>query len=330
MKELRFRYAILLVWLVALYHAGSLLEPMGMATIIGPLAALIALLLLIVPQLHRMSLARLLVLSAGVLVLAKAWLKYPLSGSGFSATVTETCALAVALFLARRIGQSLDDFRAGIGRAMLSHVNERSLPFFSGQAEMYRELRRARLHRRPLSLMVVSPRRQSIRVSFDRFLKKAAEDLARDYVTARIAEFLSIETKDCDVLTRRDDRFLLLLPETDREQACQAARRLEKAAQEKLGVDLDFGCAVFPDEEITFVGLLERAEANVRNGAEGARAEARPDRRTVGPEPIPDRPRRERPPMPLVPSIVPDSPTPGANGTPSRPRATTGNGTSQP
>jgi len=330
MKQLRFRYATLLIWLAALHYAGSLLGPTGTAKIIGPLAVLIALLLLTVPQLHRMSSARLLMLSAAVLVVAKAWLKHPLGGSGFPATVTEIGALAIAALLARRIGQGLDEFRATVGRVMLGRVNQRSLPFFDGQAAMYRELRRARHHHRSLSLMVVSPKHQSIRAALDRFLREAAEDLARDYATARLAEFLSAETKDGDVLTRRDDDFLLLLPEADREQATQAARRLEKAAKEKLGVDLDFGCAVFPEEEITFVGLLEHAKANVGSGAEDPRADVNPDRRTVGPEPIPDRPRRERPPVPVVPSILPAPPTPGANGTPPRPRATAGHDTSPP
>jgi len=330
MRELRFRYAILLIWLLVLYYSGSLIESTGMTAMIGPLAAATALLLMIVPQLHRMSLGRLLLLSAGVLLLTKVWLKDPLGGSAFSSTVTQMCVLAVTVVLAHRLGRSLDEFRASVGRAMLARINDRSLSFFSGQAEMYRELRRARLHHRPLSLMVVSPRQQSVRVSFDRFLKEAARDFAREYATARIAEFLSTETKDCDVVARRDDHFLVLLPETDREKARQAARRLERSAREKLGVGLDFGCAVFPDDEITFVGLLERAEADAGGGERDARADVRPERRSVGPEPAPDRPCGDRPPMPQAPGAAPDSRTAGGNGAASRPRAASGNGTSQP
>ena len=84
---------------------------------------------------------------------------------------------------------------------------------------------------------------------------------------ARMAEVLSEEMKDCSIITRRNGHFITLLPETDRGEAHELMDTLKMAAKEKLGVDLRMGLSCFPDDEITFVHLLERAEDDMNGTA---------------------------------------------------------------
>lgn len=92
------------------------------------------------------------------------------------------------------------------------------------------------------------------------------------YVRLRIADLLAAELHDHDIITCRDRHFVAILPECDRERAGEIVDKIEQAAKEKTGLDLDIGLSVFP-EEITFGQLLERAELAVSppasNGSNG-------------------------------------------------------------
>ena len=82
----------------------------------------------------------------------------------------------------------------------------------------------------------------------------------------RIAELLSKEMKASDIITRRNGHFVTVLPETSRQGAARLIEKLTRSARENLGLKLTVGLSVFPEEEITFVKLLERAEANMADG----------------------------------------------------------------
>jgi len=53
---------------------------------------------------------------------------------------------------------------------------------------------------------------------------------------------------------------VLLLTETDRERARHVAERVTARMREQLGLEVRFGVAAFPAEEVTLSGLLDRAE----------------------------------------------------------------------
>jgi hypothetical protein len=150
---------------------------------------------------------------------------------------------------------------------LVRHLHDRSHSFEKGQGEIYREIRRARRYHRPLTLLAVSPKDGAVKVSLDRFIREFQRDTVDKYITARVAEFLSSAMKDCDIITHRNGHFIMLLPETDREKAKEVVASLETAARESLGLDLKFGLSVFPEEEVTFVSLLERAESHLHNGS---------------------------------------------------------------
>jgi lipopolysaccharide/colanic/teichoic acid biosynthesis glycosyltransferase len=119
-------------------------------------------------------------------------------------------------------------------------------PAFEALAEQ--ELVRARRYERPLTLL-------SVAVQNARARPEPSPEL--EDVAAVLSTFL----RQSDLLGRSNDgRLLVLLPETSRPDATGLIARLQAILPE--GRRLLLGTALFPDEEITWLGLTERARAS--------------------------------------------------------------------
>jgi hypothetical protein len=136
---------------------------------------------------------------------------------------------------------------------------------------MYREVRRARNYRRPLALLAISTSGDDHDAPLNHFIEEVQRERVREYVAARIAHLLSNEMKDCDIITRRNAHFVVLVPEVSHSEAAALLKKLEATAKEKLGFDLKTGLATFPDQEVTFEGLVQRAEAILHDASAGER-----------------------------------------------------------
>ena len=263
MKQLRNWCAVFYVWLFVLYNIERLYKPMNLASFVYVLAAATAIPILIFPQLQRLSPVFLFGLLTPVTLGLKAWLGYGIGGIYLPITITEIGAIWVTAALAMKLGRSLEDLRAAALAALLAHLPHRTQSFEQGQAEIYREVSRARKHCRPLALMAISVAEKSIDLSLDRFTEELQQECVRNYVYARTAELLSREMKDCDFISQQDRQFVTVLPEADRAKVRELAEKLKRTAREKLGVELCVGVSLFPDEEVTFVHLLERAQSQL-------------------------------------------------------------------
>ena len=148
----------------------------------------------------------------------------------------------ITLAIAKALGGHEDDFEGGVRTA----VDESGLePTTIGpnDTSMSVELQRARIHRRVLSVLAISPVDSG-----------HAEADAR----ASLAGLLSDENYAFDLLAVRDDHFVMMLPESGSEKAFQLVTRLRAVARVKLGLELNIGVSSFPAES-TLKGLLDRA-----------------------------------------------------------------------
>jgi hypothetical protein len=250
-----------------LYNAERMFETINLSSFVYVVAAAGSLLLLISPWLQRLPLTWLLVVLLPAVVLLKRYLGYRVMGVMLPITVTELCALSVTVLLARQLGRGLEEFRGAVAAMMVGYLHDRSVPFKNGQGEIYREIRRARIYHRPLAMLAVAAPEEQVQMSLDRFLQEVERETVRHYVTGRIADFLSTEMKDCDIITQRGGHFVLLLPETARAQAEAIVARLVASAREHLQLELNVGLSVFPEQGSTFVSLLESAEDALRQPA---------------------------------------------------------------
>jgi hypothetical protein len=259
------------VFFVSAAHGFNGLVPMSELT--DEYALAITLVLLAIPQLQRLPLPWLALLPLGLFVAGKAGLGGPLGGDRLAETLVDLVAIAITTLLALETARSVEEFCGALSYVTVGALRGRTSTIDSAQGQLYQEVRRARLGRQPLAVLAISPHPTSVAASRDRFVEEAMRSLLQDYVQGRVAAFLREQLRIWDTITACGDHLLTILPITTGKEAEEFARRIRDDAQERLGLDLAIGQASFPDEEVTLVGLLQRAEAAMRRRLDGEQEE---------------------------------------------------------
>jgi hypothetical protein len=218
-----------------------------------------------VPVLHEWPLPQVLAILLPLYFLLKVLLAYPIAGDGLAhlpITVTEIAALVVTLLLARRIMERFTHLQQGLARVTMSHLDDAST-FDDGQSLIYREIRRARRRQRPLALLALKPTAASVSYSLNRFLEEAQAEIIEHYIRASVANLLLTTLEDYDIVTRKNNHFVVVLPDAGRDELEETIDRLQREARNRLGIELNVGKARFPDDAVTFGQLLADAERSM-------------------------------------------------------------------
>lgn len=247
-------------WLFLLYNIERLSKPINIASFLYVFVIVCANLIILVRSLRRMQLYKAFLLTLPPYFFLKVYFGYELAGTHLPITVTEICAIGITIFLTQRVSWHLEEFRDAITRLTIGRLDEGTHTFEEGQGHIYREIRRARLYKRPAALLSIAVDNGQDDVELNHFIKEAQNEIIRQYVAARTANLLVQELKDSDVITKRNDHFIVLLPESDREVAAEIIERLAVGIEKGLGLSCKIGLSTFPDEAVTFESLLEQAE----------------------------------------------------------------------
>jgi len=254
----------ILAWSFIFYNTERLIAPINFASFVYALAAIYALIVIVFSPIYRISPVLLSLLSLVPYFLLKAFLGYEIGGTNLPLTVTEIVSLFITLFLSWQIGYGMETLRREILRLTVGSVNMTTHPFQSAQAEFYREIRRARHYKRPMAILSISPTKESVELSINRFIQEAQNNIIRQYIVVRTSEFLRSTLKETDVVTMRNNHFLVLLPETELNHLPAVIDRLQNTAVEKLGLTLKIGASTFPDDALTFESLVQSAEDRMK------------------------------------------------------------------
>jgi GGDEF domain-containing protein len=264
MKQSRFWLTAILLWFFFLYNIERLSAPINIASFVYVFTIVCAVLVVLVPPLHRLAFYWPTMFVLPPFFILKSVLGYQIGGSNLPITVTEICAIGISIFLAEQIVRRIDELKYVVTSLTIDPMLKGSYSFENGQGQIYREIRRARNFQRPASLLAISFQKESLNVSLNRFIQEAQEGAIKEYVLARLARILIEELQDTDIVAQRNEHFVALLPETNKEDVSQIIRRLEISARDRLGVELNIGASSFPEEAITFEMLLERAETEMK------------------------------------------------------------------
>jgi len=259
MKRMRFLVTMLIIWLLFFFSIERLGEPINISRVAYPFAPMMAVLTILVSRLRKVPLWALLGVPIPVLLVLKAWAGYRVWGTALPLTVTEISVIAVTTILARQVSNGVSEFESAIAHITIGQVGKLPEPFSTGQGEMYREVRRARHHQRPLTLMAIGIEKESIQVALDRLVQEVQQAMMKQYVVSGVAKTLCNELEDYNTIARRNEHFLVLLPEVTSEQLSGLIERLRKTVSEQVGVILQIGTASFPEDAVTFESLVERA-----------------------------------------------------------------------
>ena len=259
MKRMRFLVAILIIWLFFFYNIERLSKPINITRVAYTLVPFMAVLTILVSRLRKVPLGVLLVGPVPIFLVLKAWAGFRVWGTAIPLTVTEICVIALTTIMARRVSNGLSEFENAIANITIGQVGKLPEPFSTGQGEMYREVRRARQHQRPLMLMAIGVEEESVRVALDRMVQEVQRAMMKQYVLSGVSKILCDELADYNIIAQRNDHFLALLPEVTPEKLTDLIERLRGAVSERVGVALQIGVASFPEDAVTFESLVKKA-----------------------------------------------------------------------
>ena len=259
MKNLRVRMIILASWLVLFFSMEQLLEPININGIAYLYIFAVVIITLIAPRVAHIPLWLILVVAIPIFLLLKASMGGLAGGAVILLTVTETCAITVTIILAYWISQAISEFEGAIAHITIGHRDKVPESALDGQGVIYREVRRARNHQRPLTLMAVALEEESIKVVLDRMVQEAQLTMMKQYVLSSVSKTLCDKLEDCDIVVQSNDHFLVVLPETSSVDMPELIDRLRQQVSDQVGVELRIGTASLPQDSLTLEGLLEIA-----------------------------------------------------------------------
>jgi hypothetical protein len=184
-------------------------------------------------------------------------------GTGFAYMVVETCIFVVTVGLSNKVLNSIGTLKTVAEDAVTIQLGAELFETGRGDQGLQEEMSRARRFERPLTMITVSAKGQRKQQELHQLLVKAQREVIDRYVEGRLYRLLQQKVRDCDIVTRQNGQFLILMPETDRQYAQTILERVQEAAMDEIGLTVNAGIASFPSEERTLVGLLDRASTEM-------------------------------------------------------------------
>jgi GGDEF domain-containing protein len=258
MKRIRLPVSGLIVWLFAFYNIERLSSFINLSQVAYVLVPVAAVALLLSPQLRKINLWIYAALATGVFLSCELWLGYGLAD--IPILLTEVFILLVTIVLARMVSDGVTEFELSVINITLGQLGERR----SRQGEMYREVKRARVHQRPLAVMAVRADDSSVEMSLDRMVREAQQAMVRQYVLASVSKALYDELEEYNIIAKRNDHFLVLLPETAPEKLPELIKRVRRAVTDRVGVSVHIGTATLSKDLTTFDALVDKASEEIR------------------------------------------------------------------
>jgi hypothetical protein len=263
MRRLRILVVLLIFWLLLLFSVERFVASINISHVAYAFVPLVALLILLIRPLKPNQLWIFLSAAIPLFMLLKALAGYEVISAGLPMTVTELCAISITALLAYWISNGLGEFEEAVAHITIGSGEETISERMRGQAEMYREVRRARRYQRPLTLLTIGVDEGSIQVALDRIVREAQEALLKRQMLSDVARSLCDQLEDYNLITQQVDRFMILLPEIAPERTEEVIEELKRDIAIKVGVELKFGVAHFPSDAVTFESLVEKANREV-------------------------------------------------------------------
>ena len=257
----RLQVAATIGWLFLLFNIERIYEPINLASFVYALAALGGMQMLLIRRLRDAPVYGSIGAALAVHIVVKTQLGYAISAENLLLTMAEAVAIAITMGLAAITGRTTDRFTEATNNLALMHRPSRLPTPEEAQRQFDGEIRRARRHERSLSLVTIRPTLESLRAARPRFALQLERELVERYMQGRIADLLDGNTKAQDLIAREGDGFVLLLPETDRNQAEQMVARIQDDCLKQLGIDTRVQVAAFPENELTLSALLAYAHS---------------------------------------------------------------------
>jgi GGDEF domain-containing protein len=259
MKLIRIRFVLLLSWLAIFYSLERLSESLNVSRSTYTIALIIVIVTQIVPRVVKIP-TWLIITAANSLILIYKALTGTLSNEFSLPNIfMELSFISITTLLALWVNKAINEFETTIEHITIGNHNKFPESESQGQVLIYREVRRARNHQRPLSIIKIKVDEKSIEIALDRMIQEAQQAMKKQYALSKVSKILCDKLEDSDVIVQKEDYFLIALPELYPENIPGVIERLRKQVSENVGVNLKIGSASLPSDGLTLEGLLDKA-----------------------------------------------------------------------
>jgi GGDEF domain-containing protein len=242
------------------------------SSILYVLVLVVLLLILAFPKISRLSLAAILVLWV-VLYLGIRVAILPIypriiwGGIYTYLTITEISLSSIAVILVYQVRRQLTDFRQAVENMTLAGLTHRIQHRDVAYEDIQKEFLRTRRHRYNLSVLVVQPDPATVKISLNRSVLETQRQMMTRYAITNIMRLASNMVRRTDLIVDQvidKDSFVILLTDTDPENADEVAHRFQALVDKSMGVKINIGLAAFPDEGLTFDELVNKADQKIQ------------------------------------------------------------------
>jgi GGDEF domain-containing protein len=259
MKRLRIRVILLIGWLILFYILSIYWQALNISTFTHFFMLILTIAVFILPEIQKRNSWLVLVLPAIAFIAIKAALGSALLGAALAVSVMETAAILLTGLLLLWVREAIYEFEHAVKYLTIGQLDKVTETAVEGKSMLYREVRRARNHQRPLSLLAIAIDEKSIKESVEKIVQEAQHGILRQFTLASVSKSLCGKLEDCDIVVQSNNHFLVVLPETTPEDLPGLIERLREQVAEEVGVDIKIGTASLPQDSFTFEGLLDKA-----------------------------------------------------------------------
>lgn len=272
MKRFRIWIIITGIWLTTFFNIEKVFDYFLATNLIRSntyiYVALVGFLVLILPRISQTTFTLVLIAFTGSFIVswyldpqweASVAEDFPYLNSVILLKLIQISSIIITGLLTRQIAYGLNEFEDVVVNVTINRIGKQTPSFAEEQNVMYQEVRRASRYQRPLTVVVIKLEESSIKTALPQIAREAQQAMIEEIAVSRIARVLDETMLHFDTIARWNNYLVVVLPETEAKNSTAITQRMEQAIKEKMGVELAFGTAVFPDEAITFDGLVETA-----------------------------------------------------------------------
>ena len=226
---------------------------------------ILVLIFLATPRLSRIKFLGILTVSLFFFLIYKYWIGELTISQIPVIVVFEIMSVVITTLLAYWLGQAFSEFEHAVTKISIGHHDRLPVSDSIGQGLIYREVRRARNHQRPLALITIGVNERTLKLTFDRMIQEVQLAMMKQYKLSELSRILCKELEDCAIIIQQEDQFVIALPETKPEEVPVIVERLRKKADDQVGVKLEIGTATLPNDGFTFEGLIDKASTEMKS-----------------------------------------------------------------
>jgi len=181
--------------------------------------------------------------------------------------ITELCLILICVFFAQKTSRVLIDFEDVVELVTFESKNKQIRHFDDADDEIQTEMYRSRNYQRSLSLIVIKPDPQAIKVTLHQIVQEAQKSMINNYMVNNMAKIVSHYLRRTDLVfeQRENGQLIIFRPETTAKELPSLIEHIQTITKEKIGFPIMCGGATFPDEALTFEELMAQAESKFQN-----------------------------------------------------------------